>query len=93
MPGCLLIHIRAIHAVVKARYGSPRIHVELVAWGQDYCVNTLAKLIHDHEIRAMTAWMFRCTTDSNHELRMADNLLDRQFDPESLNEACVAKTV
>jgi putative transposase len=86
----LLVEMRAIHAQFKARYGSPRIHAELVARGHDCCVNTVAKLMHDHDIRAKTARKFRCTTDSNHGLPVAENLLDRQFDPESPNEAWVA---
>src|SRR5437764_1043431 len=82
----LLVEIRAIHAEAKARYGSPRIHAELTARGQDCCINTVAKLMHDHDIRAKTARKFRCTTDSNHDQPVADNLLDRQFDPASPNE-------
>jgi transposase InsO family protein len=82
--------ITAIHAEVKGRYGSPRIHAELAARGQDCCVNTVAKLMRDHGIQAKTARKFRCTTDSNHDLPVAENLLDRQFDPESPNEAWVA---
>ena len=77
----LLVEIRAVHAEVKARYGSPRIHAELEARGQDCCVNTVAKLMQDNGIRAKTARKFRNTTDSNHDLPVADNLLDRQFDP------------
>ena len=84
----LVVEIRAIHAEVKARYGSPRIHAELVARGQACCVNTVAKLMHDHGIVAKTARKFRQTTDSNHDLPVADNLLGRQFDPASLNESC-----
>jgi putative transposase len=87
----LVVEIRAIHAQVKARYGSPRIHAELTARGQDCCVNTVAKLMHDHGIAAKTARKFRCTTtDSNHDLPVADNLLDRQFNPSEANEAWVA---
>jgi transposase InsO family protein len=86
----LLVEIRAIHAEVKARYGSPRIHAELAARGQDCCVNTVAKLMHEHGIAARTARKFRCTTDSNHGLPVADNLLDRQFNPAAANEAWVA---
>jgi len=86
----LLVEIRAIHAEAKARYGSPRVHAELAARGQDCCVNTVARLMHAHGIRAKTARKFRCTTDSNHDLPVADNLLGRQFDPESPNEAWVA---
>ena len=87
----LLVEIRAIHAEVKARYGSPRIHKELVARGHTCCVNTVAKLMRDNDIRAKTARKFRITTtDSNHGLPVADNLLDRQFNPSEANEAWVA---
>jgi transposase InsO family protein len=86
----LLVEIRAIHAEVKARYGSPRIHAELAARGHDCCVNTVAKLMREHDIRAKTAHKFRYTTDSNHDRPVAENLLDRQFDPAAVNEAWVA---
>ena len=86
----LLVEIRAVHAEVKARYGSPRIHAELVARGQDCCVNTVAKVMQENGIAAKTARKFRCTTDSHHDLPVADNLLDRQFHPASPNEAWVA---
>jgi transposase InsO family protein len=86
----LLVEIRAIHAEFKARYGSPRLHAELVARGQGCCVNTVAKLMRAHDIRAKTAKKCRCTTDSNHDLPVAENLLDRPFDPASPNEAWVA---
>jgi len=86
----LLVEIRAVHAEAKARYGSPRIHAELVARDRPCCVNTVAKLMRDQGIAAKTARKFRCTTDSNHDLPVADNLLDRQFDPASPNESWVA---
>jgi transposase InsO family protein len=86
----LLVQIRAIHAEFKARYGSPRVHAELAARGQNCCVNTVAKLMRDHEIRAKTARKFRRTTDSDHDLPVADNLLGRQFDRGAPNEAWVA---
>ena len=82
----LLVEIRSVHAEVKARYGSPRVHAELAARGQDCCVNTVAKLMHDNDIRAKTARKFRCTTDSNHHLPVAENVLDRQFNPSGANE-------
>jgi transposase InsO family protein len=86
----LAVEIRAIHAEVKARYGSPRIHAELIARGQDCCVNTVARLMRDAGIAAKTARKFRCTTDSNHDLPVADNILDRQFDPAAPNASWVA---
>jgi putative transposase len=87
----LLVEIRAVHAEVKARYGSPRIHAELVARGHDCCVNTVARLMRQHGIAAKTARKFRCsTTDSDHDLPVAENLLGRQFDPSVANEVWLA---
>jgi putative transposase len=87
----LVVEMRTIHAEFKARYGSPRVHKELVARGHDCCVNTVAKLMRDNHIRAKTARRFRVrTTDSDHDLSVADNLLDRQFNPSAANEAWVA---
>src|SRR6516165_9979136 len=89
----LLVEIRTVHAEVKARYGSPRMHAELVARGQPCCVNTVARLMRENGIAAKIAQKFRCTTDSNHDLPVADNLLDRQFDPGAPNESWVAEIV
>jgi putative transposase len=87
----LLVEIRAVHAQFKGRYGSPRIHAALVARGHDCWVNTVAKLMRDNGIAAKTARKFRCTTtNSNHDLPVADNLLDRQFDAAAPNESWVA---
>lgn len=90
-PDALLVEMRAIHAQFKACYGSPRIHVELAARGHDCCVNTVARLRHKAGIAAKTTRKFRCTTtDSEHDLPVAENLLDRQFNPSEANEAWVA---
>jgi transposase InsO family protein len=86
----LLVEIRAVHAEVQQRYGSPRIAAELQAKGVPCCVNTVAKLMHDNAIRAKTARKFRNTTDSNHSLPVAENLLDRQFAAGGPNERWVA---
>ena len=87
----LLVEVRAIHAEVKARYGSPRIHAELLARGHDCCINTVAKLMHEAGIAAKTARKFRgTTTDSDHDLPVAENLLDRQFNPSVANEVWLA---
>lgn len=82
----LVVEMRAIHAEVKQRYGSPRMYVELLARGHDCSLNTVAQLMHDHDIRAKTARKFRNTTDSNHALPVADNVLDRQFAAQGPNE-------
>ena len=87
----LLVEVRAIHAEVKARYGSPRIHAELLARGHDCCVNTVARVMREAGIAAKTARKFRhTTTDSAHDLPVAENLLGRQFNPSEANEAWAA---
>jgi putative transposase len=87
----LLVEIQAIHNETKQRYGSPRIHAELVkSRAVACCVNTVAKLMHENGIRAKSARKFRKTTDSNHSLPVADNVLDRQFEAQSPNDRWVA---
>ena len=46
--------IEAIHARVKARYGSPRVHAELVGRGHPCCVTTVAKIMREAGIAAKT---------------------------------------
>ena len=87
----LLVEIRDAHADSKRRYGSPRIHAELVKGRDVKCsVNTVAKLMRQEGIRAKSVKKFRHTTDSNHSLPVAENVLDRQFDPQKPNERWVA---
>ena len=82
--------VRAIHRQVKGRYGSPRMHAELVARGEACCVNSVAKLMKRAGISAAVKRRFVRTTDSNHSLPVADNVLDRQFDPTEPNATWVA---
>ena len=87
----LLVEIRDAHAECKQRYGSPRIHAELTK-GREVacCVNTVAKLMRQEGIRAKSVKKFRHTTDSNHSLPVAKNVLDRDFEAEGPNERWVA---
>lgn len=82
--------VTRIHAEVKARYGSPRMHAELVGRGHDCCVNTVARVMRQAGIAAKTRRKFRQTTDSNHPHPVADNVLDREFDPAEPNASWVA---
>lgn len=86
----LTAEVKQIHAEAKGRYGSPRVHAELVARGHECCVNFVAKLMREAGIAAKTKRRFKQTTDSNHQLPVAENVLDRQFDPEQPNASWVA---
>jgi transposase InsO family protein len=87
----LVVEIRDAHAECQQRYGSPRIHAELVKGRNVKCsVNTVAKLMRQEGIRAKSARKFRHTTDSNHSLAVAENILDRDFTAQAPNERWVA---
>ena len=78
--------IEEVHAEVRQRYGSPRMTAELKARGHECSENTVARLMNAHGIKARAPRRFVRTTDSNHRLPVAANLLDRDFDPERPNQ-------
>ena len=76
----LLVDIRRIHAQHRERYGAPRIHAELRAGGHAVSRKRVARVMRQHGIRARAPRRFRvCTTDSQHSLPVAENLLDQNF--------------
>ena len=83
--------IHAIHAAVKKRYGSPRMHAELVAWGHPCSVNAVAKIMKGLGIQAISHKTFRVsTTDSDHDVPIAANVVDRDFTAAKPNEVWLA---
>ncbi|MDB5308618.1 MAG: Mobile element protein [Gemmataceae bacterium] len=86
----LVAVIRQVHADVKARYGSPRMTKELNARGHACTENTVAELMREHGIRAKAPRRFVRTTDSNHRLPVAENILARDFEPAGPNQSWCA---
>jgi len=73
--------IREIHNTkYKDNFGSPRVHQELAARGIACSKNMVAKLMQKARIQAKTTKKFKVTTDSNHNYRVAENVLNREFD-------------
>lgn len=66
-------------------YGSPRITKELRDEGFNFGKNRVARLMKKHGITAKVKKRFRVTTNSNHRLPVAQNLVDMQFNPERPN--------
>jgi putative transposase len=75
----LLVHIKAIHAETHGGDGWPRTWKELLARGIRVGKERVQRLMQLHGIRAKGKRRFKVTTDSNHDLPIAPNLLDRQF--------------
>ena len=82
----LLVHMRAIYAETKGEYGWPRVCKELLARGIRVGKERVRKLMQLHGIKERTKRKYKATTDSKHNLPVADNLLQRDFNP----PACVA---
>ena len=83
----VLAHIKAAHVGSKGEYGWPRIWKELVAKGVRVGKDRIQKLMKLHGIKARGKRKYVVTTDSKHNLPMAPNLLDRNFQPERPNAA------
>ena len=86
----LTAEVTQIHGEVRQRYGRPRMHAELVARGHTCCVNFVADLMRAVGISATRPRKFVRTTDSNHSLPVAANVLDRQFEVAEPNAVWVA---
>ena len=77
----LLVHIKTLHKEVREEYGWPRIWKELLARGGRVGKDRVQKLMQQHGIKARGKRKFIATTDSNHGLPVAENLLNREFLP------------
>src|SRR5262249_14922796 len=78
------------HAEGEERYGGPGTTAELKARGHECSENTVARLMSARGIKARGPRRFVRTTDSNHRLPVAPNVLDRDFEPSGPNESWCA---
>jgi putative transposase len=86
----LLTSVRQAHQQSKGTYGSPRIYKQLREEGILCSRNRLVRLMQKHQITARPLRRFIVTTDSNHELPVADNRLNRQFTADAPNRKWTA---
>jgi putative transposase len=86
----LLALIRSIHVKYKGAYGSPRMVDELRDMGFPAGKERVERLMRENDIRARHKRRFKATTDSKHTLPVAENLLDRNFNPKAPNQVWTA---
>jgi transposase InsO family protein len=72
--------IKNIYFAHKQRYGSPRIGEELRRKGISVSNQTVAKYMREMELRSKRSKKHVVTTDSKHNNRIFENILDRRFD-------------
>jgi putative transposase len=83
----LSLEVAAIHAESRRRYGSPRIHAELVARGRRASRKRVSRLMRARGLAGRRRRRFRVTTQSRHPFPMAPNHMARHFDSPTPNRA------
>lgn len=84
------VQIAQLHKRSKRTYGSPRITDDLIDRGHEVSRATVSRLMKEMGLRSIAAKKFKATTNSNHSLKVAENHLDRNFNPGQLNAAWVS---
>jgi len=74
----------------RQTYGCPRIYAQLRAEGYRCGKNTVEKLMRENQIQPHTKRKFKTTTDSKHNLPIAPNVLNREFNLEEADEVWVS---
>lgn len=85
----LTVQIAGVHQGSRGTYGSPRVHAELRAKGLRLGRKRVERLMRQSGLQARQKRRFRRTTDSNHSLPVAPNLLERCFAVAAPNQVWV----
>jgi len=82
--------VETFHEDSKGAYGYRKIHKE-IADGFDVpcCLETVRRIMKDKGLRSTRGRKFVVTTDSNHAMPVAENILDRNFEADAPNEKWV----
>jgi transposase InsO family protein len=82
--------IEKIHIGSRRNYGSPRIHQVLLGLGETVSEDKVARLMRKFSIKAKTKRKFRpITTQSQHNLPVAKNILNQDFTSQHPGEKLV----
>jgi len=71
-------------------YGSPRVYRDLLDWGYEISLKTVARYMHKMDLRAIPTEKFVMTTDSNHDRPVYPNIVNRKFNISKPNRVWVA---
>lgn len=82
--------IKKIFYESRETYGIKRIHIELLLKGINIGHNKVAKLKKELGLYTKMRRKYKVTTDSNHNNKIFDNLLNRDFSSNTLNQKIVS---
>lgn len=80
------VKIEEVHQKSRCIYGRPRIHHALMKEGLRVSAKRVARVMGELGIRGRTKKKFVVTTDSDHPLEVAPNVLDRDFKASTPNQ-------
>ena len=82
----ILAHIREQHRLSLESYGRPRMTEELQELGVTVGHRRVGRLMRQNGIKIIRTQKYKATTDSNHALNIAPNLLDQDFSATGPNQ-------
>lgn len=85
----LLKRIKAFYVASGGTYGSPWIHRDLHDEGESCSVHRVAKIMRENKLKAQIGYKRRYIKGGKSG-KIADNILDRQFNPKAPNNAWVS---
>lgn len=88
----LKVKIRASFEENRGRYGSPRIHGDLMDQQERVSRKRIVRLMQEEGLVARARKRFKVTTMSDHDQPVADNLLKRDFTATAPNQRWVGDT-
>ena len=88
----LKVLVRVSFEESKHRYGSPRIHEDLLEQHEHVSRKRVVRLMQEDGLVARLRKRYKLTTMSDHDQPVAANLLDRQFEAEAPNRRWVGDT-
>ena len=88
----LRVLIRASHEASRCRYGSPRVHEDLIEQGEPVSRKRVVRLMQAEGLQARVRKRFTCTTRSDHDQPVAANLLAQEFMASAPNQRWVGDT-
>jgi putative transposase len=88
----LKVLVRATFHESKQRYGSPRIHEDLIEQQETVSRKRIIRLMQEEGLKARARKRYTITTMSDHDQPVAANLLEQKFDAEAPNQRWVGDT-
>jgi putative transposase len=88
----LKVLVRASFEESKQRYGSPRVHEDLLEQHERVSRKRVVRLMQEDGLKARLRKGYKLTTMSDHDQPVAANLLARQFEADAPNQRWVGDT-